>query len=202
MAIDWNQIEGYREDMSADEKLELLNNFDIKPTGAGPASNEDPNPNPEPAPKPAPAPNPKEMKGYVTKAQFDKVSSELASTKKQLRSKLSDDEQKEADRQAEMEGIQTELATLRREKQFNAYKASFLSQGYDEQLAEEAATAMVDGDSDGVFAAMKKFGVNLEKSMRAKILKETPVPPAGNEPNEDEKAKRKQAALRASFGLT
>lgn len=201
MSFDWSQVEGYREDMTADEKLALLDNYDPNPT---PAPDPAPNPAPDPAPNPKPnnpAPAPKDMKGYVPKSQFDKVSSDLAALKKQLRSKLSEDEQKELDRQNEREQMETELATLRREKLLNSHKASFLSQGYDEQLAEEAATALVDGDNDGVFAAMRKFGVNMEKSMRAKILKETPVPPAGDNPNEDEKAKKEQAALRASFGL-
>jgi hypothetical protein len=206
MSINWSEIEGYREDMTAEEKLELLNNFEITPA-ANPAPENDPaptDPSPAPAPAPArktPAPAPKDMKGYVSKTQFDKVSSELAAAKKQLRSRMTEDEQKEADRQAQLESMESELTTLRREKLFNEHKASFLAQGYDEQLAEEAATAMVDGDSEGVFAAMKKFGVNMEKSMRAKIMKETPVPPAGNELNDDEKTKRETAALRQSMGL-
>lgn len=202
MSFDWTKVEGYRDDMTADEKLALLENYDPNPNpDPEPNPNPDPKPTPAPKPNPNPAPAPKDLKGYVPKSQFDKVSSDLAAMKKQLRSKMSEDEQKELDRQTERQEMETELATLRREKLLNSHKASFLSQGYDEQLAEEAATALVDGDHDGVFAAMKKHSVNMEKSMRAKFLKETPVPPAGDNPNEDEKAKKEQAALRASFGL-
>ena len=96
--------------------------------------------------------------------------------KKQLRGKMTEDEAKELERQQHQEEMETELNTLRREKALAGYKASYLSQGYDEQLAEEAATAMVDGDMETVFAVMKKQSVNAEKAMRAKILKETPVP--------------------------
>lgn len=192
MSFDWSKVEGYREDMSADEKLALLDNYDPKPNDPAPPK-DDPNPAPVPAPTPA--------KGMVSKAQFDKVSSELAAVKKQLRGRMNEDEQRELDRQNERLEMETELNTLRREKAMAGHKASFLSQGYDEQLAEEAATAMVDGDMDTVFAVMKKHSVNAEKAMRAKILKETPVPPAGDDPNDETKKKEEAKKLRGYFGL-
>lgn len=187
MAFDWTAVEGYREDMSSDEKLALLDNY-TPPT---------PEPNPESTPEPA-APR----AGYIPKKDFDKVSSELAAAKKQLRSKMSEDEQREADRAAEMEAKETELATLRREKQLSSHKASFLGQGYDEALAEEAATAMVDGDMDGVFAAMKRFNTANEKALRAKILAETPTPPASDNPDSEAAKAKDMAQLRKYFGLT
>ena len=190
MAFDWSKVEGYKEDMSADEKLALLDNYDPQ---------NDPTPPPKENPDPAPAPAP--TKGMVSKAQFDKVSSELAAVKKQLRGKMSEDEQRELDRQSERAEMETELNALRREKALSGYKASYLSQGYDEQLAEEAATAMVDGDMDTVFAVMKKHSVNAERAMRAKILKETPVPPAGDDPNDEAKKKEDARRLREFFGL-
>lgn len=192
MSFDWSKVEGYREDMSADEKLALLDNYDPKPNDPAPPK-DDPNPAPVPAPTPA--------KGMVSKAQFDKVSSELAAVKKQLRGRMNEDEQRELDRQNERQEMETELNALRREKALAGYKASYLSQGYDEQLAEEAATAMVDGDMDTVFAVMKKQNVNAEKAMRAKILKETPVPPAGDDPNDEIKKKEEAKKLRGYFGL-
>ena len=94
MAFDWNGVEGYREDMSADEKLALLDNY-TPPTPNEPE--EKPNKPQEPEPKPAPKP------GYIPKRDFDKLSSDYAALKKQMRSKMSEDEQREADRQAEME---------------------------------------------------------------------------------------------------
>ena len=185
MAFDWTQVEGYREDMTNDEKMALLENY-----------------NP-PAPAPAePEPAPRNNGNMIPKAQFDKVSSELAAAKKQLRSKMTEDEQKEADRQAERDEMRTELEALRREKTQAGYKAAYLSQGYDEQLAEEAATALVDGEMDVVFAAMKKHATNAEKALRARILSETPVPPAGDDPDNDAKKKAEEdKKLRKYFGL-
>lgn len=190
MSFDWTKVEGYREDMTAEEKLALLENMDTDPQ---------PENDPEPAPNPAPAPNP-HKDGVISKAQFDKVSKELAAAKRQLRAKMTTDEIEEERRRQEQEDMQLELETLRKEKTVSGHKASFLSQGYDEQLADEAANAMADGDMETVFAVMRKHTVTAEKALRAKILKETPVPPAGDNP-EDAKAKKEAAELRASFGL-
>lgn len=188
MAFDWNQVEGYREDMSADEKLALLENFEL------------PKDNPENKDEPNPAPV--NQKNMVSKAQFDKVSSELAAVKKQLRGKMSEEEQKELDRQNEREEMEKELNALRREKTHASHKANYLSLGYDDQLADEAATAMVDGDMDTVFAIMKKQSINAEKALRTKILKETPVPPAGDDSDDEQKKAKEMEKLKGFFGLT
>lgn len=179
MSFDWTKVEGYREDMTSDEKLALLDSYEA------------PEPPKEDLPKPSGA--------TVSKTQFDKVSSELAALKKQMRSRMTEDEQKEADRKASETAMREELDTLRKEKTLNSYKASFLGQGYDEAMALEAATAMAEGDSDGVFAIMKKQNALMEKNLRAKILKETPTPPAGDDP--DKKKKAEEAQLRKWFGL-
>ena len=190
MSFDWTKVEGYREDMTAEEKLSLLENMDTD-------SNPQPDPEPDPAPTPSKAPS---REGMISKAQFDKVSKELAAAKRQLRAKMTNDEIEEERRRQEQEDMKLELETLRKEKTVSNHKASFLSQGYDEALADEAANAMADGDMETVFAVMRKHSVNAEKALRAKILKETPVPPAGDDPNEA-KAKKEMADLRASFGL-
>jgi len=188
MAFDWSKVEGYREDMSAEEKLALLDSVESEEEETPPAEN-------------PPAAKPTGKTGYVSKARFDQVSSELAAAKKELRSRMSADEQKELDRQAKANEMETELKELRHEKTVSSYKASYLAQGYDEQLAEEAANAMADGDNDTVFAVMKKQAALTEKAMRAKILKDTPVPPAGDTPKENEKDEKLEAIMRKSMGL-
>lgn len=204
--IEWTQIEGYREGMSAEEKLALLESLENSPTPApAPAPKPTPTPAPAPAPAPAPTPDPDPApapKGQtVSKAQYDKVSSELAAAKKQLRAKMTEDEQKEADRVAAQEAMQEELETLRKEKKLSTYKASYLAQGYDEALAEATATAMVEGDMELVFVNMKKHSEAMEKNLRAKILKETPVPPPGDDPEGKDKKNKEMAALREAMGL-
>lgn len=187
MSFDWTKVAGYREDMTADEKLALLDKQEEE---------NQPPAEPEPEKKPVkPSPH------MISKVQFDKVASELAKVKKELRARMTAEEQKEADRMANDEAVRLELEALRKEKTLNSYKASYLSQGYDERLAEDAATALADGDMDTVFSLMKKQAANTEKALRAKILKEIPVPPAGENPSADMEKKREMASLRESFGL-
>lgn len=198
MSFDWTKIAGYREDMTADEKLALLDSQEEENQPLAEPETEKQSPTqPEPEQqlpvKPAP--------GLISKVQFDKVASELAKVKKELRARMTAEEQKEADRMASDEAMRLELESLRREKTLSNYKASYLSQGYEEHIAEEAATALADGDMDTVFALMKKQTANTEKALRAKILKEIPVPPAGENPSADMEKKKEMEMLRASFGL-
>lgn len=194
MTIEWEKIDGYREEMTAEEKLELLEKHN-------PTPNQESNSEPKQESKPNPTPNPAPHGGTVSKAMYDKVSSDLAAAKKQLRAKMTEDEQKEADRLATEQAMKEELETLHREKTLNCYKASYLSQGYEEALAEATATAMVDGDMDTVFVNMKKHSDSMEKTIRAKILKETPAPPAGDDPEGKGKKNKELAALREAMGL-
>lgn len=189
MSFDWTKIAGYREDMTADEKLALLD------------TQEEETPAPIPTEPEVEQPPVKPTPHMISKVQFDKVASELAKVKKELRARMTAEEQKEADRMANDEAMRLELEALRKEKTLNSYKASYLAQGYDERTAEDAATAMADGDMDTVFALMKKQAANTEKALRAKILKEIPVPPAGENPSADMEKKKEMESLRASFGL-
>lgn len=167
MAFDWTKVEGYKADMTDAEKVALLEKFTM----------------PEPT------------EGIIAKAQqFDKVSSELAAVKKQLKEKMTEDEQREAERLAAEKEMKEELDTLRKEKTVNAHKASFLAQGYDEKLADKAAKAMADGDMNTVFAMMKQHGEDREKALKAEILKGTPTPPAGE--GGDEKSDGEKLAER------
>ena len=181
MAIDWTKVEGYKEDMSAEEKLQLLENM------------------PEPEQKEPAAPDPK---AYISKQLYDKVASELASVKKDLKSRLSVDEQQELERQTHVTEMETELKELRRDKQIASYKASYLAQGYDEKMAEAAALAKVDGDTETEFAVMAQYRANLEKALKAQILKDTPRPPAGDTPpSEDDKERKFFNDMRKAAGL-
>lgn len=116
----------------------------------------------------------------VSKETFDKTASELAAIKKQLKGKLTAEENAAAQRSEEFAAIQAELEALRSEKALSDSKARFLSLGYDEKLAGETAAAYVKGDTDTVFANQKKFLETREQTIKADLLKNTPAPPAGN----------------------
>lgn len=148
MKIDTSKIEGYA-DMSAEEKLKALEGLTI----------------PDP-----------DFSGYVKKDVFDKTASELAQKKKELASKLTDDEaakQKEAEERADLEKKYNELL---HETTVSKNKSKLLALGYDEKLADDTAEAMANGDLEKVFASQKKHLESFEKKIRAEALKDTPKP--------------------------
>ena len=117
--------------------------------------------------------------GYIPKSQFDKTASELADVKKQLKARMTEDEQKEAERLAAEQALKEELETLRKSEATSKNKARFLGLGYDEELAIETAQALVDGDMDKVFANQQIHIENVKKAERAAGIANDPAPPAG-----------------------
>ena len=83
--INITEPEGYREDMTAEEKLALFENYEL----------------PEP-----PQPQEPDLPGYIKKSQFDKVASEAAQYKKQLREAMSADEAAKAREEEERKAKQ------------------------------------------------------------------------------------------------
>ncbi len=148
--VDITKIEGY-EEMSAEEKIKALEAFEIEDT-------------------------PTDYTGYVKKDVFDKTASELASMKKQLKEKLSDDEIAKQKEQEERAELQSKYEALLHETEVSKRKADLLAIGYDEKLADETAEAMVKGDLDKVLNNQKKHLETVEKKVRAEALKDTPKP--------------------------
>jgi hypothetical protein len=146
--IDVTQIEGYAE-MSTEDKLKALEGFNI----------------PDP-----------DYSGYVKKEVFDKTASELSEKKKQLREKMTEDEQNAQKDKEEREELQSKYEKLLRESEIGKHKAKLITLGYDESLADETAVAMIDGDMEKVFANQKKHLDSVEKRVRAEALKDTPKP--------------------------
>lgn len=146
--IDITKIEGYA-DMSAEDKLKALEAYEIA----------DP-----------------DYSGYVKKEVFDKTASELAAKKKELNEKLSAEEQSKIAEQEKLTDLQNKYDALLKESEISKYKANLLGMGYDDALAAETAQAMADGDTDKVFANQKKHLENVEKKVKAEVLKGTPKP--------------------------
>jgi len=121
--IDISTIEGYSE-MTAEEKLAALEALEL----------------PEP-----------DFTGWVKKDALDKVASEAASYKKQLREKMTAEEEK-AEREAEERAaLQKRVEELERERTIHGYVSSYLAMGYEESLAKSTAEALVSGDMETVF---------------------------------------------------
>lgn len=151
MKIDISKIEGY-EAMTAEEKLAALEAFDM----------------PEP-----------DYTGWVKKDLLEKANSEAAGFKKQLREKMSQEEQEKVQQAEALAAMQAELDALKAEKAVSEYTAQFLGIGYDEALAKSTASALNKGDMATMFANHAKFVAGREKALKAELLKGTPTPPAG-----------------------
>lgn len=114
------------------------------------------------------------------KNALSKSNSEAADYKKQLREKMTAEEQKAKDDAEKFEELQSKYDALLRKESISDNRAKLLSLGYDDTLASETAEALVSGDLDKVFANQKKLIESVEKKIRADILKGTPKPTGGN----------------------
>jgi len=157
MGFDWAKINGYREDMTADEKLALLESFE------------------EPA-----------AEKTVSKELFDNAASKLAAEKKAraaaeqaLKDRMSEEERKEAERQTAEQELRAELETLRKERAHAGYKGSLLEAGYGADDAEAMAKAASEGDFAQLFSALSKANDAFKKTIRAEVMKGTVRPDAG-----------------------
>lgn len=114
------------------------------------------------------------------KSALSKANSEAADYKKQLRIKQSDDEAAAAMQKEEHDKLIQENADLKRSISLSERKAKLISMGYDEKLAGETATAMVDGDMDAVMANQSKYLEIQKKNIQADHMKGTPRPREGS----------------------
>lgn len=149
-SIDTSKIEGYAE-MTLEEKVAALEGY----TFADP-----------------------DYSGYVKKDVFDKTASELAKSKKDLKDRMSDEEKKQAETEALLAQYKEEAETLKKEKEIAANKATLISIGYDETLAGETATAMVNGDLATVLKNQQTLIENVKKIAKGEAMAST-TPPAG-----------------------
>lgn len=115
------------------------------------------------------------------KAALSKANSEAAEYKKQLRSKQTADEAEAAAQKEEHDKLLKENSELKRSMTLSERKAKLLAMGYDENLATETATAMVDGDLDKVLANQSKYLEVQKKNIQADHMRKTPRPAAGSE---------------------
>ena len=121
---------------------------------------------------------PEDMSAEVErlKAALSKSNSENAEWKKKHREAMSEEERKAQEAADLLKQLQERNAELERESGIAKHKAKFLGMGYEEALANDAATAMVDGDTEKLFSCQQKHQEALEKKIRADVLKGTPKP--------------------------
>lgn len=162
MAFITELIEGYA-DMTAEEKLAALEALE------------------------QPQADTSEVEKY--KNAFNKSSHELAELKKankaleeEKKSKMTEDELAEAERQALLKELKDENENLKREKAVSEAKAQYIALGYSEELAAKTANALYEGDTASVIEAAKTYRKTLEQSIRKDITKGNPTPDSKGNP--------------------
>lgn len=122
----------------------------------------------------------------LKKAQKD-AATDASNWKKKYNATLSDAEklaQEKADREAEKDA---ELNQLRRESAVSKFEKNFLSLGYSQELAQKAAEAQFDGDTDTLFLVQSQAQEAIVKAKEAEWYKKRPEinTGAGNGSNDD-----------------
>lgn len=110
------------------------------------------------------------------KSAVTKANGEAADYKKRLQSKLTADEQEQELREQEaarVAGLERELSAIKTSKRFMG-----LDMG--EQVAEDAAAALIDGDSDKLFDILTKHIEAVKQGAVQGYLKNRPGINAGN----------------------
>lgn len=152
MKIDTSSITGF-DGMTAEQKLAAVLGMDI----------------PDP-----------DMTGWVKKETFDAKATEAANLSKQLKARMTEEEAKKAEDAAARQELEDKYNELLKRTTIADYTAKYLAMGYDEKLAADTAKAFVNGDMDRVFANSEKFKVELEKKIKADVLRDTPKPNTEN----------------------
>ena len=115
------------------------------------------------------------------KREKDKASSDAAKYKKEAMANKTESEQKAIEKAEADARIQEELAELRRESALNKLEKSFVTLGYSEDMAKQAAEAQYEGNTDLLFQIQRKYFTEKEKSIKAQLMKEMPSPSIGND---------------------
>ena len=131
------------------------------------------------------------------RAAVTKANGEAAEWKRKHTALLSEDEKKKQEDADKLASMEKELAELRKDKVVSDYKAKFVAQGYSEELADETAKALAEGDMTKVFANQQKFLADYAKGVKAEALKGTPKPPAGGSSTDVDFAKKIEEAQKS-----
>ena len=113
------------------------------------------------------------------KAAISKANSESAEWKRKHNALLSEEDKKKQEDAERYQQMENELKDLKRAKAIADQKAKLIGIGYTEELAEESAVAMLDGDFDKILANQKTYAESISKTTLAKTMQNSPTPPAG-----------------------
>lgn len=177
MKFDSNLIPGFGE-MTADEKVEALLNFEIE------------------TPKADESEETRRLKQALSKAN-----SEASEWKKALREKQTEAERAEAERAEREKAVEDELRTLRRDKTVSGYIAQYLALGYTQELALKAAEATADNDAATIMSCQQEYLAEKTKELEAAALNKQPTITAGSPPTAQAAEADAYNKMRKAWGL-
>lgn len=112
-----------------------------------------------------------DLSGYVPKAQFDKVSSELAAAKKANKEKMTADEAAAAQTAEELKAALEGKQTAEKKLAIMEHTAEYMKLGYEPDLAKEAAEALFGGDTAKLFEIQQKFQTAQQQKFKTELEK-------------------------------
>lgn len=110
------------------------------------------------------------LKQSVTNASAD-----ASEWKKKYQSKLSEEDAAKEKQEEANAALQQELETLRSERNVANYKSQFMSIGFDDEIAVEAAQALNGGETAKVFDALRKFIATHDKQLKENAFRTNPT---------------------------
>lgn len=117
--------------------------------------------------------------GKLKQAQTN-ASADASEWKKKYQAKLSEEDKAKEQAEEQNAALLKELEDLRNERNVANHKAQFVSIGFDDSLAQEAAQALNTGDTAQVFDVLRKFIATHDKQLRESAFKSNPTLTGGN----------------------
>lgn len=115
------------------------------------------------------------------KRASDKAASEAADYKKQLMASKTDSERVAMEKAEKDAQMMEELQMLRKESAVNKFAKNYVSLGYPEKQAMQAAEAQFMGDYETLNILQKQHQDEIEKRIKADLMKSMPSPSVGND---------------------
>lgn len=117
---------------------------------------------------------------FVAKSIFDKTASELAAAKRNGTAAAAQAKTELEQAMERIAALESESKEAKRNASIASLKASLLSQGYDDALAEDTATAMEDNNLAKIIENQGKFLASKTQAIKDELLKDTKPPVTGN----------------------
>lgn len=154
MRINTAEIEGY-DSMTAEEKVAALEGLDVKDTETE-----------------------QHYKELVSKANSEakKYKDAARASEDKLKAKMTDEERAKQEHDDRIKELETENASLKRDKDVLHKTNHYKSLGFSDELAKETAEAFVDGNFDQVEKNQLKAHADFEKAVREEVARNNPQP--------------------------